>query len=372
MEPATALLGSVTVSPEDPAASAQAAGLRYVNDQRPGICRERVRGEFRYVGPEGRVIDDPKDLARIKTLAIPPAWTSVWICPTPRGHIQATARDARGRKQYRYHPRWREVRDETKFERMLTFGQALPAIRVRVEEDVRLPGIPKEKVLATVVRLLEITRIRVGNAEYARRNHHFGLTTMQQKHISVDGTKLQFHFVGKSGKEHTIGVRDRRLARIITRCQELPGHELFQYVDEQGERHSIESDDVNAYLRAISGQEFSAKDFRTWAGTVVAVQALLAFDVAESEGRAKTNVVRAVESVAEWLGNTPTVCRQCYIHPGIIDAYMNGSMAKAMEVLGEEPSGALSQLLPEEAAVLAILLQQAPLPQVGNPFVASV
>jgi DNA topoisomerase I len=348
--------GQTGTSPDDPAAVAKAAGLHYVTDRRPGIRRERDGDDFRYIAADGRRIDDPKELARIKALAIPPAWTDVWICPDPRGHIQATARDAKGRKQYRYHPRWRAVRDENKFDRLLAFGRALPAIRERTERDLALRGIPKEKVLATVVQLLEVTRIRVGNAEYARQNQHFGLTTMQQKHVRVDGTKLQFHFVGKSGKEHTVGVRNRRLAQIVKRCQDLPGHELFQYVDEQGERHSIESADVNAYLQEISGQAFTAKDFRTWAGTVLAARALQEFEAVDSEAQAKKNVLRAIESVAERLGNTPTICRQCYVHPGIVDAYMDGSMLTALkEGVDEELSEELPHLPPEEAAVLALL-----------------
>jgi DNA topoisomerase I len=348
--------GQTGTSPDDPVAVAKAAGLHYVTDRRPGIRRERDGDDFRYIAADGRRIDDPKELARIKALAIPPAWTDVWICPDPRGHIQATARDAKGRKQYRYHPRWRAVRDENKFDRLLAFGRALPAIRERTERDLALRGIPKEKVLATVVQLLEVTRIRVGNAEYARQNQHFGLTTMQQKHVRVDGTKLQFHFVGKSGKEHTVGVRNRRLAQIVKRCQDLPGHELFQYVDEQGERHSIESADVNAYLQEISGQAFTAKDFRTWAGTVLAARALQEFEAVDSEAQAKKNVLRAIESVAERLGNTPTICRQCYVHPGIVDAYMDGSMLTALkEGVDEELSEELPHLPPEEAAVLALL-----------------
>jgi DNA topoisomerase-1 len=347
---------AIEAAAADPVASARVAGLRYVSDRRPGIRRERVGDAFRYRDPDGRVIDDAGELARLKALAIPPAWTDVWICPNPRGHIQATARDARGRKQYRYHPRWREVRDETKFDRLLAFAQALPAIRARVEHDLGQRGIPKEKVLATVVRLLETTRIRVGNAEYARQNQHFGLTTMQRQHVKIDGAKLQFQFVGKSGKEHRIGLRDRRLAAIVRRCQELPGHELFQYLDGEGNRHSIESADVNAYLREISGQDFTAKDFRTWAGTVLTAQALQEFDAIESEAQANKNVLRAIESVAQRLGNTPTVCRRCYVHPGVIDAYMDGGMqAVAREAEGPVPSGSLPQLAPEEAAVLAIL-----------------
>lgn len=360
MAPAPALEpGTLNAPADDPAASARAAGLRYVSDRRPGIRRERMGDEFCYRDSDGRIIGDPGELARIQALAIPPAWTDVWICPNSRGHIQATARDSRGRKQYRYHPRWRAVRDETKFDRMLAFAQALPAIRERVEHDLKLRGIPKEKVLATVVRLLETTRIRVGNEEYARQNQHFGLTTLQSRHVKVDGTKLQFQFVGKSGKEHRIGVRDRRLAGIVRRCQELPGHELFQYVDEDGNRNSIESADVNAYLQEISGQEFTAKDFRTWAGTVLAAQALQEFDAFACETQAKKNVLRAIESVAQQLGNTPTVCRQCYVHPGVIDAYMDGRMLGAVrEAVAVQLAEELPRLPPEEAAVFAVLQRQ--------------
>jgi DNA topoisomerase I len=337
---------------DDPLASAQAAGLRYVTDRRPGISREPAGEGFRYIDGAGRPIEDANTIARIAALAIPPAWTDVWICPDRRGHIQATARDAKGRKQYRYHPRWRAVRDANKFDRLLAFGEALPAIRERTDHDLALRGIPKEKVLATVVQLLESTRMRVGNAEYARQNRHFGLTTLRTRHVEVDGTKLKFHFVGKSGKEHTIGVRDRRLARVVRRCQELPGHELFQYVDAEGQRHVVESEDVNAYLREISGQDFTAKDFRTWAGTVLAAQALLAGDAPDSEAAAKKNVVRAVASVADTLGNTPTVCRQCYIHPGVIDAYLDGSLAT---VLPEVEPENIAPWTPDEAAILTLL-----------------
>jgi DNA topoisomerase I len=352
MAAASALPDPITTAAEDPIASAQAAGLRYVTDRRPGIRRARAGNTFRYVDAAGRTIDDPQVIARIAAMAIPPAWTDVWICPHPGGHIQATARDAKGRKQYRYHPRWCLVRDENKFDRLLAFGEALPAIRGRTEHDLALRGIPKEKVLATVVQLLEITRIRVGNAEYARQNRHFGLTTMRQRHVQIDGTRLKFHFVGKSGKEHTIGLRNRRLARIVKRCQELPGHELFQYVDDEGQRHTIESADVNAYLRESSGQDFTAKDFRTWAGTVLAAQTLLASDVANSEPQAKKNVLRAIASVAEILGNTPTVCRQCYIHPGVIDAYLDGSLPNALPDVRSED---FSQWTSDEVAVLALL-----------------
>jgi DNA topoisomerase I len=339
-------------TPDDALASAQAAGLRYVTDRQPGIRREREGDGFRYIDTAGRTIDDPRAIARIAALAIPPAWTEVWICPDRRGHVQATGRDAKGRKQYRYHPRWRAVRDANKFDRLLAFGEALPTIRERTDRDLALRGIPKEKVLATVVQLLEVTRMRVGNTEYARQNQHFGLTTLRTRHVEVDGTTLKFHFVGKSGKEHTIGVRDRRLARVVRHCQELPGHELFQYVDDEGQRHSVESADVNAYLREISGQDFTAKDFRTWAGTVLAARALRAGEAPDSKAQAKKNVLRAIASVAETLGNTPTVCRQCYIHPAVIDAYMDGSLSEAPP--GVRPED-IAPWTPDEVTVLALL-----------------
>jgi DNA topoisomerase I len=342
--------------PVDPVESAQAAGLRYVADTQPGIRRQRVGRHFRYVGPDGQTVRDPDTLRRIKSLAIPPAWTDVWICPRPNGHVQATGRDAKGRKQYRYHPRWRTVRDETKYGRMIAFGQALPHIRRRAEQDMALPGLPREKVLGTVVRLLETTLIRVGNEEYARQNHSFGLTTMRDRHVDVDGTILRFHFRGKAGKRHVVDIRDRRLARIVQRCRDIPGQELFQYVDDAGEHHSIESADVNAYLREISGQDFTAKDFRTWAGTVLAAWALNEFEAFDSQTQAKQNVVRAIENVAERLGNTPAICRRCYVHPAVIDSYLDGSLIEALkDQIQDELTDALASLPPEEAAVLALL-----------------
>jgi DNA topoisomerase-1 len=342
--------------PADPVESAQAAGLRYVADTQPGIRRQRVGRHFRYVGPDGQTVRDPDTLRRIKSLAIPPAWTDVWICPRPNGHVQATGRDAKGRKQYRYHPRWRTVRDETKYSRLIAFGRALPHIRQRAEQDMTLPGLPREKVLATVVRLLETTLIRVGNEEYARQNHSFGLTTMRDRHVDVDGTALRFHFRGKAGKRHVVDIRDRRLARLVQRCRDIPGQELFQYVDDAGEHRSIESSDVNAYLRDISGQDFTAKDFRTWAGTVLAAWALNEFEAFDSQTQAKQNVVRAIENVAERLGNTPAICRRCYVHPAVIDSYLEGSLLEALkDQIQDELTDALASLPPEEAAVLALL-----------------
>jgi DNA topoisomerase-1 len=310
----------------DPAQSAKAAGLRYVSDTKPGIQRKRHGKSFRYIDANGTPVREKDTLARIKSLVIPPAWTDVWICPNPNGHLQATGRDARGRKQSRYHPRWREIRDETKYSRMKIFGEFLPGIRQRVERDLALAGLPREKILATIVRLLETTFIRVGNAEYARENHSYGLTTMRTKHVDVSGSKVSFHFKGKSGKQHSIDLNDRRLARIVQRCLDLPGYELFQYLDENGEHHTVDSADVNDYLREITGQNFTAKDFRTWAGSVLACTVLREFDAFTSETEAKRNVVRAIEAVAARLGNIPSVCRKCYVHPAVLECYLSGAM----------------------------------------------
>jgi DNA topoisomerase-1 len=336
----------------DPVASAKAAGLRYVTDAKPGITRRRSRGGFAYFSPSKERISDSATLARIRSLVIPPAWTNVWICPAPSGHLQATGRDARGRKQYRYHPRWREVRDATKYGRMVTFGAALPMIRERTDEHLRLPGLPREKVLATVVRLLETTCIRIGNEEYARTNRSFGLTTLRGRHVEIEGSTIHFHFRGKAGVYHDVGLRDRRLARIIKNCQEIPGHELFQYIAEDGSRQSIDSADVNDYLRRIGGEEFTAKDFRTWAGTLFAAFALRECGACESEAQRKKNIVQAVKSVAERLGNTVAVCRKCYIHPSVLEAYMDGTLIERLESSVED-SG--SPLKPDEAALLGFL-----------------
>jgi DNA topoisomerase-1 len=315
----------------DPVESARDAGLRYVTDAKPGITRKKFRNNFRYFDPDGKLIKDETVLARIKSLVIPPAWTDVWICPNANGHLQATGRDARKRKQSRYHPRWREVRDETKYERMKLFGAALPQIRERVEEDMSLPGLPREKVLATIVRLLETTFIRIGNEEYARENHSYGLTTMRNKHVDVEGSTVRFHFKGKSGKVHDIDLSDRRLARIVKRCLDVPGYELFQYVDDDGSHHSVDASDVNDYLREITGQQFTAKDFRTWAGTVLACAMLREFETFDSQTQAKKNVVEAIKAVSERLGNTPAVCRKCYVHPAVLDTYMGGELLKTFE-----------------------------------------
>jgi DNA topoisomerase-1 len=338
----------------DPLVAAKVAGLRYVTDDRPGIRRIRAGHGFRYVDPDGRPVRDPDELRRIRSLAIPPAWTDVWVCPLPNGHLQATGRDARGRKQYRYHPRWREVRDETKYDRAVAFGQALPLIRARTEEHLGLPGLPREKVLATVVRLLERTHVRVGNEEYAQQNGSFGLTTLRDHHATIRGSTVRFRFKGKSGVRHEIALTDRRLARVVRRCQDLPGAELFQYVDEDGVIRSVDSADVNEYLREISGQEFTAKDFRTWAGTVLAARELAAKAACDSEAEAKRNVVAAVEAVARQLGNTKAVCRKCYVHPAVIEAYLAGRaiMLAVAAATAEEVGAALRA---EEKAVLELL-----------------
>ena len=339
--------------------TARAAGLRYVTDGEPGIRREPDGDGFRYLLPDGSEVDDGDTLERIRSLAIPPAWTDVWITTSPRGHIQATGRDARGRKQYRYHPRWREVRDETKYGRMVEFAQALPGLRRRVERDLRRRGLPREKVLATVVRLLETTMMRVGNEEYAQKNHSFGLTTLRDRHARVGRNGVRFVFRGKSGKEHSVGVRDRRVGRVIKQCQELPGQVLFQYRDRDGELRRVDSDDVNDYLRETTGEDFTAKDFRTWAGTVLAARALQELESVDSETQAKRNVVAAIEAVAKQLGNTRTVCRKCYVHPAVIDAYMDGTMVEVLRARAENAlRGPLQRLRPEEAAVLALLQQR--------------
>jgi len=343
----------------DPVESAKAAGLRYVSDRRPGIGRKRAGRGWSYVGLDGKPVRDRTELKRFASLSIPPAYTDVWISPHPNGHIQATGRDARGRKQYRYHPRWREARDDTKYGRMVVFAQALPALRATVEADLARPGLSRRKVLATVVRLLEVSLIRVGNEEYARTNESFGLTTMRDEHVDVAGSTVSFRFRGKSGKEHSVHVHDRRLARIVQRSQDLPGEELFQYVADDGEGQTIDSGDVNDYLREATGQDFTAKDFRTWAGTVLAARALQEFEGFDSEAQAKRNVVEAIEAVAERLGNTRAVCRTSYIHPAVLDAYLDGSLIHTLRQRAEaELAEGLRDLEPEEAAVLAFLQQR--------------
>ena len=307
----------------DPAEAANDAGLYYVNDGRPGYRRRRNGSGFDYLDTERKRIRDEQRLLRIKRLAIPPAWTDVWICASPSGHIQATGRDDRGRKQYRYHDRWREVRDENKFGRLAEFAKTLPKIRRRVARDIRLADLPREKVLATVVRLLERTFIRIGNEEYARKNKSFGLTTIKNRHVTVKGPHVRFHFRGKSGRQHEVDMTDPRIAKIISKCQDLPGQDLFEYVSDEGEVRSITSQDVNDYLREITNENFSAKDFRTWGGTVLAAIALAALPEGQTKKAAKANVKTGICAVAELLGNTPAVCRKCYVHPAIIEAYLN-------------------------------------------------
>jgi DNA topoisomerase-1 len=339
----------------DPTVAAKAAGLRYVNDTRPGIRRK----DGKFFDAAGAPVTDEATLARIKALVIPPAWTDVWICAQANGHLQATGRDARGRKQYRYHAKWRTVRDDVKYERMLNFGKALPAIRAEVDRALKLPGLPREKVLATIVYLLEATMMRIGNEEYARTNKSFGLTTLHNRHVKVDGSDIAFHFRGKSGVFHDIELHDRRLAKIIARTRELPGQELFQYIDKDGARHSVDSSDVNDYLRTITGEEYTAKDFRTWSGTVLAALALQEFEKFDSETQAKKNIVRAIESVAAKLGNTPSICRKCYVHPAVLEAYLEGSVLAALRTTSEKALVAdLHALTPDEDAVLAMLQQR--------------
>lgn len=340
-------------------ASATPVALRYVDDCQPGIRRVGRGSRARYVSPAGKALRSAVVLRRIRSLVIPPAWTDVWICPDENGHIQATGRDARGRKQYRYHPQWIEQRDEAKYERVLAFAAVLPKIRRRVQRDLRSRGLPRQKVLAAVVRLLESTLIRVGNEEYARTNKSFGLTTMRDRHADVRRGSIQFEFRGKSGIAHEITLRDSKLARIVERCQQLPGQQLFQYVDEDDQVRDIDSDDVNTYLREISGNNFTAKDFRTWAGTVLAAQALQEFEDFDSQAAAKRNITQAIERVARRLGNTKAVCRKCYVHPSVIDAYLDRSLLSVLKKRTEaELKTSLTKLSPEEAAVLALLQQR--------------
>ena len=309
--------------------SAELAGMRYVTDTVPGITRKRIKTGFRYLDKSGKPLKDEAHLKRIRSLAIPPAWEQVWISPWHNSHIQATGRDVKNRKQYRYHTKWREVRDEVKYERMMNFGLHLPELRRKIEHDLKRPGLCREKVLATIVNLLEITMMRIGNEEYARTNKSFGITTLRNKHVQIEGTALEFHFRGKSKVDHLIKVTHPRLAKIIKSLRDLPGQDLFQYVDEEGTRHSVGSSDVNEYLQSLTGEHYTAKDFRTWSGTIQAALALQALGKAESEKDAKKNVVQAIATAAQKLGNTPTICKKCYIHPVILETYMDGSMFEA-------------------------------------------
>jgi DNA topoisomerase-1 len=340
----------------DPRETAAEAGLRCVSDARPGIRRRRAGRGFAYVRPDGARVADPTTLARIKKLAVPPAWKEVWISPLGNGHIQATGRDARGRKQYRYHARFRELRESGKYERMIAFARALPKIRATVAAHMGLRGLRREKVLVTVVHLLETTLIRVGNDDYVKQNGSHGLTTLENRHVEVDGAQVRFRFKGKSGKVWSVGLRDRRVAKIIRACQELPGQELLQYIDDDGELRRILSDDVNAYLREITQADITAKDFRTWAGTVLAAMALKEVASFDSAAQAKPNVRAAIESVALRLGNTPTICRKCYVHPEILTSYLDGKLAERIAAgIEGELRDDLDKLGPEEAAVLALL-----------------
>ena len=343
----------------DGRAVARAAGLRYATDTRPGYTRRRSGRGFSYRDADGGTIRDRETLARIRALAIPPAWTDVWICPWPNGHVQASGRDARGRKQYRYHADWHQRRGADKFDRMLAFAMALPRIRKRCDEDLGRSGLVREKVLAACVRLLELTLIRVGNDEYARLNRSFGLTTLRDRHARIEGSGVRFRFRGKSGKTHEVGLRDRRLAGVVRRCQELPGQELFQFVDDDGEVRDVTSDDVNDYIREASGGDFTAKDFRTWAGTVLAYRALRALQPGVGERAAKRNVVEAIRQTADQLGNTPAVARGSYVHPAVLEAYLAGSIPGALVEAAEEQATPPTSATPrEEAAVRALLRQR--------------
>lgn len=328
-----------------------------MTDAAPGIRRRGKPRRFTYVGPRGKLVRDRAELKRIRALAVPPAWTNVWICTDPRGHLQATGRDAKGRKQYRYHAGWRACRDETKFDRMSAFAAALPILRRRTNADLGRPGVPRNKVLAALVQLLEKSLIRVGNDEYVKQNNSFGLTTLRDRHVRVNGGSLRFEFRGKSGVKHSVDVNDRVLARVVKQCRDLPGQELFQYVDRSGAVQRIGSGDINEYLRQITGEQFTSKDFRTWNGTVLAVTALREIGIASTKTRAEKNVVLAIEAVAGLLGNTRSVCRKSYVHPGIVDCYVDGTMEK---VLGRrsKPSTKVAGLRADEVAVLALLKHQ--------------
>lgn len=334
--------------------AAETVGLRYVTDSVPGFRRKRTKSGFRYLDTAGKPLKDPAHLARIKSLAIPPAWSDVWICPVRHGHLQVTGRDARGRKQYRYHKDWREVRDEAKYERMIGFAMKLPAIRARLEEDLRRPGLSREKVIATIIQLLDVTMIRIGNEEYAQANKSFGLTTLRNRHVTIEGAAIEFHFKGKSGVAHTIRITEPRLARIVRRMRELPGQELFQYVDNEGVRHSIGSADVNDYLKTITGENYTAKDFRTWSGTVQTVIALKSLGPGETITETKKKIREAIEVTAKKLGNTPTICRKCYVHPAVLEAYANGDM---FDLPKKKESEGL-QIYLDEAFTLELLQQE--------------
>ncbi|MBA2672131.1 DNA topoisomerase IB [Ramlibacter sp.] len=347
-----------TPAAADPREAAESAGLVYVTDEMAGIRREAGRASFTYLKPKGDPVSDEAVLDRIRRLAIPPAWTDVWICTKASGHLQATGRDARGRKQYKYHPQFREARESTKYEHMVAFAKALPALRARVAEHMGLRGLPREKVLATVVQLLDTTLIRVGNDDYAKANGSYGLTTLRNRHVKVEGTQLRFQFKGKSGKHWKLQVKNPRVARIIRACQDLPGQELFQYLDEGGEVRRISSSDVNAYLKEATGGDITAKDFRTWAGTVMAALALHGSEIAQTQAAAKRTLRTAIEQVASRLGNTPTICRKCYVHPEVFSAYAQGALQLELPdqaTRDAEAQADIAALKAEEKAVLAFL-----------------
>ena len=333
------------------------ARLRHSSDLSPGISRRRAGRGFSYRGPDGAPIRDRETLARIRSLAIPPAWTNVWICPEPNGHLQATGRDARGRKVYRYHPSFRRRRDAAKFEKLVAFANALPAIRKQVDADLATPGLSRDKVLAAVVRLLELTLIRVGNDEYARLNRSFGLTTLRDRHATISGSSIRFRFRGKSGRQHEVGLRDRRLAAVVRRCRDLPGQELFQYLDDDGNPVDVRSDDVNEYLRRIDAT-VTAKDFRTWAGTVLAYRALRTLERPATEGQARKNILQAIREAADHLGNTPAVCRQAYVHPVVVDAYLDGRLRGALVDAAETSPVPPAGTTPEEEREVVRLLRE--------------
>jgi DNA topoisomerase-1 len=340
----------------DPVDAAEEAGLRYVTDEQPGYTRKRKGKSFVYYDTEGKLIRDEPRLLRIRRLAIPPAYTDVWICPSRCGHIQATGRDDRGRKQYRYHERWRAIRDENKYDRIVIFGDALPKIHRRIRADLNLADLPRNKVLATVVQLLERTFIRIGNEEYARQNKSFGLTTMRNHHVEIDGSELRFRFRGKSGVRQEVDLDDRRIAKIVRKLQELPGQELFQYLDEEGQLRDVTSQDVNAYLRDITGEDFTAKDFRTWAGTVLIALALNGQEGFKTKKQAKANVRDAITAVSKILGNTPAVCRKCYVHPAVLESYLDGNIIEGLKRKTEEGiEDDLDNLRSDEVAVLRFL-----------------
>lgn len=348
----------------DPKECAEAAGLRYVSDERLGTRRKANGKGFAYFLPDGTKVADVQVVRRIRSLAIPPAWTDVWICPFANGHLQATGRDAKGRKQYRYHPGFRAVRESTKYEHLVAFATALPSIRLKVKEHMALRRLPREKVLATVVHLLEVTLIRVGNDDYARQNGSYGLTTLKNRHVVVNGSEVRFRFTGKSGKYWSLSLRDRRIAKIIKACQELPGQELLQYVDENGRVQDVTSSDVNAYLKEIAGRDFTAKDFRTWAGTVLAAEALAGGEGFASAAQAKRVLGAVIARLATRLGNTPTICRKCYVHPEVLNAYLAGGLILKIR---SGIDNALAAMQPEEAAVLAFLRSRADAAVVERP-----